>query len=368
MVGVRQLRRGDDLLVGRLELAVADVLHHGGPEQVRVLEHEPELSPQIALLQVADVRPVDLDRPLVHVVEPGEQVDHGGLSGARRSDERDGLAGLRFERDVVEDLRALAIAERHVIEANASADRLDRLRLGGVVRLGGRVDDLEDALGACQRALQHVVEVRERAERLHEVLPVVDERRDDPDGDEALEREPPAEACEHDHEEVSEHAGERHEEERVRVRVHARAINLLVLGAERREHRLVPTEDGHDLLPTDGLLHHAIQRTEVLLQLGEALAREHGDEAREPEHNGNDEQRREREPPVEHEHRDEDAEHREHAGEQRRDVLRDGLIDRVDVVGEPAHQLARRIALEEIHRQGLEVLEQVLAQPFERAL
>jgi hypothetical protein len=48
--------------------------------------------------------------------------------------------------------------------------------------------------------------------------------------------------------------------------------------------------------------------------------------------------------------------------QERGDVLRHGLVDGVDVVGEPAHQLARGARLEEGERQRLEVLEQLGAE------
>ncbi len=59
---------------------------------------------------------------------------------------------------------------------------------------------------------------------------------------------------------------------------------------------------------------------------------------------------------------------REHAGQQRGNVLRDGLVDGVDVVGQAAHQLAGRVAVEEAERQGLQMREQILAQLLQRAL
>ena len=355
-------------LVACIEAPVADVLHDGRAEEVRVLEHEPELPPEVVLPEVADVDAVDRDRSAAHLVEAREEIDDGRLAGPRRADERDRLAGLRLERDVVEDERVWPVAKRDVVELHASADLRQRACRRGVVRLRRRVEELEHALGAGQRGLERVVEIRERPERLHEVLPVVDERRDDADAHEPLEREPAAQAREHDDEQVPEHRGQGHEEERVRVRVDPRAVDPLVLGAERGEHRLVAPEDGHDLLAADRLLHDAVERPEVLLQLREALAREHGDEAREPQHDRDDQEGSEREPAVEHEHRDEDADHREDACQERRDVLRDGRIDGVDVVREPAHQLAGRMALEEIHRQGLQVSEELPAEPLQGAL
>ena len=52
--------------------------------------------------------------------------------------------------------------------------------------------------------------------------------------------------------------------------------------------------------------------------------------------NGKDDQRRERQAPVEDEEDDRRPEERERALDERRDTVGDELVDRLDVVGEPA--------------------------------
>src|SRR2546430_11594854 len=54
-------------------------------EQKGVLEDNADLAPERLHRRVADVPPVDGDRSLCWIVEPGEQGEHGGL--ARRSEE-----------------------------------------------------------------------------------------------------------------------------------------------------------------------------------------------------------------------------------------------------------------------------------------
>ena len=49
VVGVGQLGRLDHFLVGGLQPAVADVLHHGVGEQEGVLQHQPQLAAQVGL-------------------------------------------------------------------------------------------------------------------------------------------------------------------------------------------------------------------------------------------------------------------------------------------------------------------------------
>ncbi len=378
VVAVRQLqdealcighaRCGPHFVVRRIEPAVADVLHHARAEQIRLLQHQAEHPAQLGLPHVAQIHAVDLDRAIVDLVEAREQVDDRGLARTGRADERDALTGPSVERHVVDDLRAGHVAERDVIERDVALHRRGRPARGRVVALGGCVEDLEDALGSGQSSLERVVEVGDLPQRLHEVLTVVHERRDDADADQPVEREPSTEPDEDDHEEVPEHGRERHQKQRVRVGRDARSIDALVLRAERRDGGIVALERGDDLLTRERLLHRPVERAEMLLQLAEAAPREDGDEAREAQHDRHDEQRCEREPTIEHEHRDDDADHRHDARDQRRDVLRDRLVDRVDVVGEPAHQIARRVTIEVRHRQRLEMPEEIVAQATQRAL
>ena len=86
------------------------------------------------------------------------------------------------------------------------------------------------------------------------------------------------------------------------------------------------------------------------------------------QHDRHDQQRGQRQPAVEHEHGDHDADQREHAGEEGGDVLRDGLVDGVDIVGQAAHQLAGGMRVEEADRKLLQVVEEVAAQALEGAL
>src|SRR5712691_5655464 len=85
-VGIGSLRRLNDLLEARPRLAVADVLGNRPTKQERLLEHDADLVPQVLELDLADVHAVDLDSPLVHVVEAAEQVHHGRLAYARLAD------------------------------------------------------------------------------------------------------------------------------------------------------------------------------------------------------------------------------------------------------------------------------------------
>ena len=95
VVDVGGLGGGQDLVLGRVEPAVGDVLADRAVEQPRVLEDHPELAAQVVAGQLAGVDAVDRDPPAVDLVEAHQQVDERRLAGAGRADDRDRLAGRR---------------------------------------------------------------------------------------------------------------------------------------------------------------------------------------------------------------------------------------------------------------------------------
>ena len=110
VVDVGRLRRRLHLLVGGVQLAVADVVANGAVEQPRVLQHHAEQAAQIVAREIADVRAADLDAARLHVLEAHEQLDPGGLAGARGADQRDGLAFRHLGREVIYNMLISLVA------------------------------------------------------------------------------------------------------------------------------------------------------------------------------------------------------------------------------------------------------------------
>ena len=71
-------------------------------EEVGLLGHEADHATERVEPDPADVEPVDLDGSGVDVVQPGDQVGRRRLPGARRSHERDELARLGLEVEILE--------------------------------------------------------------------------------------------------------------------------------------------------------------------------------------------------------------------------------------------------------------------------
>ena len=119
VIGVRQFGGFDTLLVGRVEAAVADVLHDGIRKQEGILQDDPQLLAQISFGDLADVASVDRDAAFIDLIEAGQQIDDGGLACTGRTDQGNGLACFRFQRHVLDDGLI-----RQVAKANVSRSEL----------------------------------------------------------------------------------------------------------------------------------------------------------------------------------------------------------------------------------------------------
>ena len=105
----------EDVVFGRLEVSVADVLPQRAPEHDHVLWHKGDGLSQALLHELLKIAPIDLDRPAGDVVVAEQQGYHGGLARAARE------AGVRiFENSRVLDYTRSDPAS--VTTANGSVD------------------------------------------------------------------------------------------------------------------------------------------------------------------------------------------------------------------------------------------------------
>ena len=104
-VSVRDLRCLHAFFVCRVKPSISNVLHHRPREQKVDLQHDAQLAAQAGLLHLADVLPVDGDRPCVDVVKARQQVDDRRLARPGRPDQGDRLPWLRGQADMEPTLR-----------------------------------------------------------------------------------------------------------------------------------------------------------------------------------------------------------------------------------------------------------------------
>jgi len=147
----------------RLGPAVGEVFPDRAAKQERLLKHDSQPLPQLAGRQPADVDPVDLDAPLLDVVEPGQEVHERGFSGAAAAHDPDHLAGGHLEGDVVEHRLVFVVAEGHVAKGDPPRGLVPGGRLGRLGNQGWRVEQLEHPLATREKARQPRREARKRA-------------------------------------------------------------------------------------------------------------------------------------------------------------------------------------------------------------
>jgi len=172
-VDLRDLRGVDDLLEGGAGLRVADVVGDAHLEEQGLLEHDAELPAHARLRDVLHVDAVDPHGALLHVVEAHEQRENRRLAAPRGADQRDRLAGLDVDVEVVEDDLARLVPEGDLVEVHLAAHvafEADGAGPLGDFRAG--LEDLEEPVRRDAHVLELLRELREahrRPEDLHGV-------------------------------------------------------------------------------------------------------------------------------------------------------------------------------------------------------
>ncbi len=146
VVRLGRLGRGHDLVQRGAWPAKGDVLLDGDCEQRGFLQHDADLVAQRVERDRAHVDAVDQHLPVRRVIEAGDEVEHGRLAGAGRPQQGDDLAGLRFERHILQHGMAFRVGKMDVLEADGAVDWRHGHGVAGILHGRGRVEDVEDAL------------------------------------------------------------------------------------------------------------------------------------------------------------------------------------------------------------------------------
>ena len=124
------LGRAFHVLLGGAHHAVGDVVANARAEQVHVLVYDAHVVAQGLQREIPDVRAIDGDFARRHVVEARQQADHGGLSAARRAQDRRYLSWPGVQVHLPQRRRPVFIGERDVIEANVTVGAAHVLCVG----------------------------------------------------------------------------------------------------------------------------------------------------------------------------------------------------------------------------------------------
>ena len=413
VVRVGEFRRGDALVVGRVQLAVTDVVHDRAGEQVGVLQHHAKRPPEVGLADLVDVDAVIPDLAVRDVVEAVDEVGDRRLACAGRAYERDLLTGLRIERHVMKDDLVGHIAEVDVDQLDVAFELLigDRaVRLVGVsprpsagtsgafaqdlavvvddrvdqgdialVRFGFLVEEAEDTLRARDSHDDgvdlhgHLPDVeRELAAHVEECDDRADRQRVAQAGQRhvghTFEHQQAADDRNEHEQDVTHVADGRHQDVAVLVRLVCVDEQFVVDLVEVSLCRLFVAEHLDDLLSGQHLFDIALGGADGVLLFDEILRALAADELGHKQHKRDAEQHDQGHVNARFEHRDHKRDDRDRREHRLRYALRYELAQRVDVVGVVAHDVAVRICVEIADRQLLHVVEHILADMFEEAL
>ena len=164
---VRGLGGRDHLPVRHLLSAVCDVRPSRIVEQKGLLGHDPDQPSQGSLLDVPEIRSVDLDRALGRIVEPEDQVRERGFPPSAWTHERDHFAHAHREIDTHQHRTVILVREAYMSESDPLPDprRLHRVR--AFRHLGMLIEQREHALRSAQSLLEIPVRVPDTFCRTH---------------------------------------------------------------------------------------------------------------------------------------------------------------------------------------------------------
>ena len=178
-----------------------------------VLQHQPQLAAQVGFADRADILAVDCDLTFLDFIETGQQVDDGRFSRPGRADQGDGLPGFGFEGHILNNRQAGIVAKVDVVKPDVTLDGLQGQRIRRIFNLRPGIDDFKHPFSPSQRGLDCVIHIGQLAERLDEVLPIIDKGGDRADAYQALQRQPTTQSGQDDHKEVAQYIGKRHQQQ-----------------------------------------------------------------------------------------------------------------------------------------------------------
>ena len=239
---------------------------------------------------------------------------------------------------------------------------------GPVAQLGLLVEQLEDLVERRHPRLVGRVELRQRLDRVEEVVQRGDEGDQHADRHLAVDRLQAAVEQDPRGRERRQQL-DRREVRRVQVDgLHVRVVVVLVELVEALEVARLLRERAHDADAGQRLLQVGGDRGDLLARGAVGVGRHDPEGERAEREHREDEEGQQRQLDVEHEQDHRRADQRQRRAEQRHDAVGDELVERLHVVGQPRDQHARLAARVEADRQRLQVREELDPQVLQHAL
>ena len=155
-----------DFFLRSLGTAEADIVQDGVVEKEGVLGDNADLLAQGVEGDAAQVEPVEKNGPILRVVKPEDEGEHGALSGAAGSDESDTLAGCDAQGDVLQSGDFGPVGKTDAVESDFAAAGGDRGGVRRVFDIARFAHQFENIRRGGEAALEHEVNAAEGFDRL----------------------------------------------------------------------------------------------------------------------------------------------------------------------------------------------------------
>ena len=340
VVAVGLVAGPDDLLPGGVGPAEGHVLGDGAAEEPGVLEDHGEAVPGGGPGIFGHVPAAQQNLTGIHVIEPHEQVDEGGLAGTGGTDDGDVLALLDPDGEIPDQGRVLRVGEVHMAELHGAVAAA--WQFGGDGRFLRQIQDAHDPPGGGLGLLQGAEAVGDLLQRLGELPGVEHHGDDDADGDAVLHDQPAAHQIDGD---VGQGVGRGDDRlndggEETGAALF-RNLPLVDLGMAAGAVLFEVVGLGGVVVGV-GLLDHGVELARLLehpVEAGFGLARNDGGE---PDGQGREHHDQNGQQPVFQQQHDCDRGDLQKAAHDRVDDLMEGVADVGDVVGHAGEDVAHR--------------------------
>ena len=366
---MHRLRGRFDLSIGRIQLAVTDVLAHIAGENERILQHDAHLPTQRFQRDRTHVMPINRHRTFCNVVKTRQQIDNRGFAGTGRTNQRNGAAWLNMQIDQIENIATVRlVTENYIVEIDASFDLRQFGRVRRIADLRLHVKRFENTLQICGTSDQLIVEIADADHRIPEIVRIPDERDQHAGGNvhraEARDAHIVDERDRHDgnglnarpHEELDMHG------------LHPRGAHVVLLPLEGFELRRLLGEGLRGFHAGDRLVNERVEiallvRQHLIRAALEMLQYQHPRDQEREEH-----QAEQRKPPIDHEHDHQRDQEGEHVGNHIDQAGTQRVGKRVHIIDHANQDFAVRTRIEIAERQRLNMRENIAAHVFQHEL
>ena len=129
---------------------------------MRILQYDPEGTAQVRLLDLVHIDAVISDLSVLNIIKTIDQIHDRGFTGARCTDKRNLLSGLRIQLDIMQDDLVVTVAEVNLIKYDISL----QLHIGRRIRILVIMLPCPDA-GPFLTFMQRPVRILFRIDKLH---------------------------------------------------------------------------------------------------------------------------------------------------------------------------------------------------------